>query len=207
MTLRLSDTFPVSLKLLPWSSQTKHPTTIHLSARGITSASCERNVDLTHSLGTLQAKSRKYRGISEEHNPTNNLTDFCASEVLDNHSLVLTSFWIETKDDELGLSYIYLIPKMHKSHYKHIFIAVHQSAPPSLFPFFSQKCLHTYIKQVLQNSLLKTWDQSDVDPLEFQGVIRTSSISNFQPCNKHQVFWIFHALYNHISPDIEKQTH
>ena len=28
-----------------------------------------------------------------------------------------------------------------------------------------------------------------VDPEEFKGVIRTFQISNFQPCNKHQVLW------------------
>ena len=38
--------------------QTKHPTTIHLSARDITSASCQRILDLTHSLGTLHTISR-----------------------------------------------------------------------------------------------------------------------------------------------------
>ena len=38
--------------------QTKHPTTIHLSARDFTSASCQRSLDLTHSLGTLHTISR-----------------------------------------------------------------------------------------------------------------------------------------------------
>ena len=56
-------------------------------------------------------------------NPTYNLMDFSASEVLDNHKSVLTSFGIETSDDELDLPYIYWIPKMHKNPYKHRFIA------------------------------------------------------------------------------------
>ena len=56
-------------------------------------------------------------------NPTYNLTDLSASEVLDNHKSVLTSFGIETSDDELDLPYIYWIPKMHKNPYKHRFIA------------------------------------------------------------------------------------
>ena len=56
-------------------------------------------------------------------NPTYNLTDLSASEVLDNHKSVLTSFGIETSDDELDLPYIYWIPKMHKTPYKHRFIA------------------------------------------------------------------------------------
>ena len=45
-------------------------------------------------------------------NPTYNLTDFSASEVLDNHKSVLTSFGIQTTDPELDLPYIYWIPKM-----------------------------------------------------------------------------------------------
>ena len=56
-------------------------------------------------------------------NPTYNLTDFSASEVLDNHKSVLTSFGIQTTDEELDLPYIYWIPKMHKNPYKHRFIA------------------------------------------------------------------------------------
>ena len=46
--------------------------------------------------------------------PTYNLTEFSASEVLDIHKSVLTSFGIETSVDELDLPYIYWIPKMHK---------------------------------------------------------------------------------------------
>ena len=44
-------------------------------------------------------------------NPTYmyNLTDFSASEVLDNHKSVLTSFWIETSDDELDLPYMIIL--------------------------------------------------------------------------------------------------
>ena len=39
-------------------TQTKHPTTIHMSARYITSVSWQRNLDLAHSLGTLHTISR-----------------------------------------------------------------------------------------------------------------------------------------------------
>ena len=102
-------------------------------------------------------------------NQTYNLSDFCASEVLDNHKSVLTSFRIETNVDELDLPYIYWIQKMHKIHINTDSLSVYPSVPTScLYPFFSQHCL--YISEVLRNSLLKKWDQSDV---EFQGVIRT----------------------------------
>ena len=40
-------------------------------------------------------------------NPTYNLTEFSASEVLDNHKSVLTSFGIQTNNEELDLPYIY----------------------------------------------------------------------------------------------------
>ena len=67
--------FPVPMLILSYSVKAKHLTTIHLSARGIMSAYWQRNLDLTHSLGT----------------PT-------YIEVLDNHKSILTSFGIETRD-------------------------------------------------------------------------------------------------------------
>ena len=48
---------------------------------------------------------------------------FSASEVLDNHKLVLTSLGIQANSEELDLPYIYWIPKMHKNPYQHRFIA------------------------------------------------------------------------------------
>ena len=56
-------------------------------------------------------------------NPTYNVTYFSASEVLDNHKSVLTSFGIDPNEDERDLPYIYWIPKMHKDSYKRRFIA------------------------------------------------------------------------------------
>ena len=56
-------------------------------------------------------------------NPIYYLTDYSASEVLDNHKPVVTSFGIETSDDELDLPCIYWIPKMHKHPYKYRFSA------------------------------------------------------------------------------------
>ena len=56
-------------------------------------------------------------------NPTYNLTNFSASKVLDNHKSILTSFGIQTNNDELDLPDIYWIPKMPKNPYKHRLIA------------------------------------------------------------------------------------
>ena len=82
-------------------------------------------------------------------NPTFNLTDFSASEVLDNHKSVLTSFGIDPNEDELDLPYFYWIPKMHKNPYKHRFIA--GSARCSTKPLYIHLTkLLTHIKQGLQ---------------------------------------------------------
>ena len=96
-------------------------------------------------------------------NPTNNLTDFSASEVLDNHKSVLTLFGIETSDDELDLPYIYWIPKMHKNPYKHRFIAGSSKCSTKPLSILLTKLL-THLSNVLRNSLLKKWNQSYVDP-------------------------------------------
>ena len=101
-------------------------------------------------------------------NPTYNLKDFSASEVLDNHKSVLTSFGIQTSNEELDLPYIYWIPKMHKILINIDSLRVHRRVRPNLHPFYSQNCLHmlTRSPEVLRDSLLKEWDQSDVDPQE-----------------------------------------
>ena len=64
-----------------------------------------------------------------------------ASEVLDNHKSVLTSFGIQTNNEELDLPYIYWIPKMHKNLYKHRFIA--GSSKCSTKPIGRDGQLHT----------------------------------------------------------------
>ena len=81
-------------------------------------------------------------------NPAYNLIDFSATEVLDNHQSVLTSFGIDPNDDELGLTYIYWIPKMHKNPYKHRFIAGSAKWSTKPLSIFLTKLL-THIKQGL----------------------------------------------------------
>ena len=82
-------------------------------------------------------------------NPTYNLTDFSASEVLDNHKSVLTSFGIQSNSEELDLPYIYWIPKMHKNPYKHRFIAGSSKCSTKPLSILLTKLL-THIKQCLQ---------------------------------------------------------
>ena len=74
---------------------------------------------------------------------------FSASEVLDTHKLVLTSFGIRTNNEELDLSYVYWIPKMHKNPYKHRFIAGSYKSSTKPLSILLTKSL-THIKQDLQ---------------------------------------------------------
>ena len=108
-------------------------------------------------------------------NPTYNLTDFSASEVLDNHKSVITSFGIQSNSEELDSPYIYWIPKMHKNPYKHRSIAGSSKCSTKPLSILLTKLL-THIKQGLQNrdSLLKKLGQSDVDPQESKIIIRSS---------------------------------
>ena len=103
--------------------------------------------------------------------------DFSASEVLDNHKSVLTSFGIETSDDDLDLPYIYWIAKMHKNPYKYRFIAgSSKCSTKPLSILLTQTDLHI-LSKVFKSTVkqpIEKWDQSDVDPEEFKEVIRTS---------------------------------
>ena len=52
--------------------------------------------------------------------------------------------------------------------------------------------------EVLWDSLLKKWGQSDVDPQEFKRIIRSSQISKFQSYQNIKCF-DFSTLYKTIS--------
>ena len=97
-------------------------------------------------------------------NPTYNLTDFSASEVLDNHKSVLTSFGIQTTDDELDLPYIYWIPKMHKNPYKHRFIAGSSKCSTKPLSILLTKLL-TNIEQGLQKYCETSYSRSGVNQM------------------------------------------
>ena len=56
-------------------------------------------------------------------------TNLSKSEILINHRSVLSSFCVNTKDDDIDLPSLYLIPKRHKDSYKQRFIAVSSSCP------------------------------------------------------------------------------
>ena len=97
-------------------------------------------------------------------NPSYNRTDFSASEVLDNHKSVLTSFGIETSDDELDLPYIYWISKMHKNPYKHRFIAGSSKCSIKLLSIILTKLL-THIKLGLQKYCETAYSRSGINQM------------------------------------------
>ena len=133
VTLMFAENFHVSMRILSLYRLTKHPTTTFV---------CKR-----HYVGILTEELGLY---SLPGNPTYNLTDFFSSEVLDNHKSVLTLFGIESSDDGLDLPYIYWIPKMHKTPYKHRFIAGSSKCTTKPLSVLLTKLL-THIKQGLQN--------------------------------------------------------
>ena len=98
-------------------------------------------------------------------NPTYNLTDLSASDVLDYHKLVLTSFGIQTTDEELDLPYIYWIPKMHKNPFNTDSLRVHQSVLLSKpLSIILTKSL-TRIKQGLQKYCETSFSRSGVNQM------------------------------------------
>ena len=97
-------------------------------------------------------------------NPTYSLTDLSASEVLDNHKSVLTSFGINPNEDELDLPYVYWIPKMHKNLYKHRFIAGSAKYSTKPLSILLTKLL-THIKQGLHKYCETAYSRSAVNQM------------------------------------------
>ena len=95
-------------------------------------------------------------------NSTYNLTDFSASEVLDNHESVLTSFGIQTTDEDFDLTYMYRNPKTHKNPYKHRFIAGSSKCSIKPLSILLTKLL-THIKQGLQKYCETSYSRSGVN--------------------------------------------
>ena len=78
-------------------------------------------------------------------NPTYNLTDFPASEVLDNHKSVLTSEYSQIVRSSICLTFIGF-KRCTKIHINIDSLRVYRSVRPSLYPFYSQNCLHILSK-------------------------------------------------------------
>ena len=84
-------------------------------------------------------------------NPTYTPTTLTNEEILDNHRSVLCSFGISTKDEELDLSSLYWIPKLHKCPVKHRYIT--GSAKCSTKPLSKLlTCILSAVKTGLQSN-------------------------------------------------------
>ena len=113
-------------------------------------------------------------------NPTYNLTDLSASELLDNHKSVLTSFGIETSDHELDLPLIYWIPKMHKNPYKHRFVAGSSQCSTKPLSILLTKLL-THIKQGLQKHCETAYPGSGINQMWIQQTVGIQMGTNCAP--------------------------
>ena len=91
-------------------------------------------------------------------------SDFSASEVLENHKSVLTSFGIQTNNEELDLPYIYWIPKMHKNPYKRRIIAGSSKWSTKPLSILLTKLL-THIKQGLQKYCKTAYSRSWINQM------------------------------------------
>ena len=136
-------------------------------------------------------------------NPTYNLADFSASEVLDNHKSILTSFGIDPNEDELDLPYINCIPKMHKNPYKHRFIAGSARCSTKSLSILLTKLL-TQIKQGLQKYCEKAYSRSGVNQMwilknskELLEHLKSPNFNNITSINSFD----FSTLYTTISHD------
>ena len=80
------------------------------------------------------------------------------------HKSVLNSFGIQSNSEELDLPYIYWTPKMHKSPYKHRFIAASSKCSTKPLSILLTKLL-THIKQGLQKYCDTAYSRSGVNQM------------------------------------------
>ena len=130
-----------------------------------------------------------------------NLTDFSASEVLDNHKSVPNTFGIQTADEELDLPCIYWIPKMHKNTYKHRSIAGSSKCSTNPLSILLTKLL-THIKQGLQKYCETAYSRRGVNQM---WILKNSKelLEHLQSPNVNHITSIksfdFSTLYTTIS--------
>ena len=99
---------------------------------------------------------------------------FCIRSV-DIHKSVLTSFGIQTNNEELDLPNIYWIPKMHKNPYKHRFIAGLSKCPTTPLSILLTKLI-THIKQGLQKYYEIAYSRSGIKQM---WILKNSKFKSF----------------------------
>ena len=98
------------------------------------------------------------------NNPTYTATTFSESEVLDNHTSVLSSFGISVNSDSLELPYLYWIPKLHKNPYKQRYIAGSSRCSTKSLSILLTKILTT-IKEGIQSYCSTAYSRSGVNQM------------------------------------------
>ena len=88
-------------------------------------------------------------------NPTYTPTTLTKDDILNNHRYVVSSFGISTKDEELDMSSLYWIPKLHKCPFKQCYIS--GSVKCSTKPLTK---ILTYILSAVENMLQSYSDTS-----------------------------------------------
>ena len=97
-------------------------------------------------------------------NPTYIPTTLMKDKILYNHRSVLCSFGISTKDEELDLSSLYWIPKLHKCSFKQRYIA--ESAKCSTKPLSKLlTCILSAVKTGLQSYCNSSYSRGGVNQM------------------------------------------
>ena len=122
-------------------------------------------------------------------NPTYTRTDLTKDEILSNHKGALQSFGIHLKNDELNLSSLYWIPKLHKNPYKERYIAGSSKCATKPLSVQLTKILYNYQRSssvLLGQSILYLWHKSNVDSKKFNRATRTFQFTVFGTHKQYQ---------------------
>ena len=135
-------------------------------------------------------------------NPTDNVypTTSTKEEILDNHRSVLCSFGISTKDEELDLTSLYWIPKLHKCSFKPRYIA--GSAKCSTKPLSKLlTCILSAVKTGLQSYCDPSYSRGGVNqmwiPKNFTDLLKYKQSRSLSSFNGIKTF-DFSTLYTTI---------
>jgi hypothetical protein len=133
-------------------------------------------------------------------NPPYTPTTLTKEEILDNHRSVLRSFGISTKDEELDLSSLYWIPKLHKCHFKQRYID--GSAKCSTKPLSKLlTCILSAVKTGLQSYCNTSYSRSGVNQMwilkNYKDMLEYIQSRSLSSCNITKKF-DFSTLYTTI---------
>ena len=97
-------------------------------------------------------------------NPTYNLTAMTKDKILQNHHSVMLTFGISFSEEDINLSKLYLVPKLHKNPYKQTYIAGSAKCSNKLLSQILTRIL-TAVKKGLQKYCDTSYARSDVNQM------------------------------------------